>query len=261
MSVTARVFLIAAIASTAANAQTGQKILAVVNGASITESRVTEQYEQLSADDTKGREADVKIQLLDRVIDQELVAQEAIRLNIETDPDYQKQLRLVKLQLQANAVVARKVSDALTDTALRQHYNSTKQNLAFPAVKAKHILVPTEAEARQIIKIVSPPTFSDLAKTRSKGPSADQGGELGWFRKEAMIPEFAEIAFSIPVGTIATKPIKTQFGWHVLYVEERNLKYIPPFKDVEPQIRQEMAAGVVATYLQDLRKKANIIMK
>lgn len=260
-----RLFGLLALASTTAlltgcgdDDQGSGATLATVNGAPIKESRVDEQLKQIPADLLQGREADVRRQILDRVIDQELVAQEAKKMKIERDPDYRKQLDMVKLQLKANAVIARKVSETITPDAVRQRYEQVKAQLAFPAVKAKHILVPTEQEARDIIKIATPANFSELAKTRSKGPSAEQGGDLGWFRREAMIPEFAQVAFSTPVGTVAQTPVKTQFGWHVVLVEDRNDKYVPPLEQVEPQIRQELAQQVVQNYLSNLRKGATI---
>lgn len=254
--------LLALALSVPAHAQSPSTVLATVNGVPVRQSRVDDQMAQISEDLLKGREQEVQKQLLDRVIDQEIVAQEATRLKIEDDPDYQKQLELVKLQLQANAVVARYVKDSLTDYALRQRYAAAKEQLAFPAVKAKHILVPTEAEAeaREILKVVTFQNFSTMAKTRSKGPSADQGGDLGWFRKEAMVPEFAEVAFSSPIGKVASKPIKTQFGWHVLLIEDRTDKYVPPFEQVEPQLREEIAKEVVQTYLQTLRQRATVVI-
>lgn len=256
--------LLAVVSTTALLAGCGNgdggsgKTLATVNGSAIKESRVNEQLAQIPADLLKGREAEVRRQLLDRVIDQELVAQEAKRLKIENDAEYKKQLGLVKLQLQANAVVARKVSETITQDTLKQKYEQVKNQLAFPAVKAKHILVPTEQEALDIIKIATPANFSELAKTRSKGPSAEQGGDLGWFRREAMIPEFAQVAFSTPVGQVASTPVKTQFGWHVVLVEDRKEKYVPPLDQVEPQLRQELAQQVVQGYLGSLRKGATI---
>jgi peptidyl-prolyl cis-trans isomerase C len=232
--------------------------LATVNGAAVKESRVTEQMAQIPQELLAGREADIKRQILDRVIDQELVAQEAKKLNVTADADYQQRLKLATLQLQADAVMARKVSETLTPQAIQAAYEARRAQLAFPAVKAKHILVPTEAEALDILKIATPQNFSELAKQKSKGPSANDGGDLGWFRREAMIPEFAQVAFSTPVGSVAQKPVKTQFGWHVVLVEGRNDQYVPPLAQVEQQLRQELAQTVVQGYLAELRKTATI---
>jgi len=237
--------------------QTGET-LATVNGVAVKESRVADQMAQIPAALMQGREADVKRQILDRVIDQELVAQEAKRLKITSDAEYKKQLALVENQLQANFVIAKKVSDTLTTETLKKAYEASKANNTFPAVKASHILVPTESEANALLAQVTPQNFAEMAKKFSKGPSAPQGGELGWFRREAMIPEFASVAFNTPVGTVAKTPVKTQFGWHVILVEDRNDKYTPPFEQMEQQLKQEMSQQVVQGYLGDLRKGATI---
>lgn len=236
-----------------------EKVLATVNGKPVGANRVLHEYAQIPADLVKGKEDSVMKQLLDRIIDQVLVEQEARRLNAESDPGYQEKLRIAKLQLLANTVVEKKISEILTDNVLRTYYEANKKSFSYPAIKAKHILVPTQSEALDIIKIISPPIFSDLAKTRSKGPSAEQGGDLGWFKPEAMIPEFAEVARTVPIGTVAPSPIKTAFGWHVLYIEERKADYVPPFDEVKSKIRETLAKDIPNTYLRDLRKNSTII--
>jgi len=232
--------------------------LATVNGAAVKESRIAEQLAQIPQNLLQGREAEIRKQLLDRVIDQELVAQEAKKLDIEKDADYQKRLKMMTLQLQADAVMARKISETVTDAAVQGAYEARKPQLAFPAVKAKHILVASEAEANALIAVATPQNFSQLAMEKSTGPSAKEGGDLGWFRREAMIPAFASVAFSTPVGTVAKTPVKTQFGYHVILVEDRNDKYVPPMDQVAPQLREELAQSVVQGYLGDLRKAATI---
>ncbi len=254
-------FVCCAVMALTSTAYAQNRTVATVNGEAVLESRVTEQYDQIPADLAKGKEAEIKRQLLDRVIDQVLVEQEAQRLRIEDTEEYQKTLAQVKLQLKANAVVERYVKDSTTDFALRQRYAANKNGYAFSAIKAKHILVPTEQEARDIMKIVNPRNFAEVAKKRSKGPSAEHGGDLGWFRKEAMIEAFSNEAFRTPVGTISLNPIKTDFGWHVVLVEERNDKFIPPFEQMEAQLRQELASEITASYLGTLREKANVVYR
>jgi peptidyl-prolyl cis-trans isomerase C len=232
--------------------------LATVNGSPIKESRLNEQLAQIPAEMMKGHEAEVKRQLLDRLVEQELISQESKRMKVEGSADYQRQLHMLTQQLKANFVVAMKVSETLTPQTLQQAYDAKKAQLAFPAVKAKHILVPTKEEADNIIKIANASNFSELAKKYSKGPSAGQGGDLGWFRREAMIPEFASVAFSTPVGSVAETPVKTQFGWHVILVEDRSDRYTPPLEQIEPQLRQELGQQVVQGYLTDLRKNATV---
>jgi peptidyl-prolyl cis-trans isomerase C len=232
--------------------------LATVNGEAIKSSRMDEQLAQIPAQIQAGREAEVKQVLLERLIDQALVAQEFEKLNLDKNTEYQKQLEAVTLQLQANVVMAEHVSNTLTTARLQQEYDANRDKLAFPAVKAKHILVPTEADARAILAIATPANFSQLAIEKSQGPSAKEGGDLGWFRREQMIPEFAQLAFSTQPGTIASQPVKTQFGWHVILVEERNDRYLPPLEQVSNELRQGLAQQVIQSYLKDLRNAAKI---
>ena len=234
------------------------KTLATVNGQDIRESLVNDQLKQIPANLLQGREANVRQQVLEGIIQQALLKQEAKKENITGQEAYKTQLAAIEAQLQANLLLSQKVSETVTTDKLRQAYEANKAKLAFPAVKAKHVLVPAEAQARDLIKIATPANFSELAKQYSKGPSAESGGELGWFRREAMIPEFAALAFSTPVGTVATTPVKTQFGWHVILVEDRNEQYVPPFEQVEPQLRQELSQSAAQQFLQDLRKKATV---
>lgn len=234
------------------------KVLATVNGDKIYESAVNAQLGQIPADLLQTRGTEIRRQVLDRLIEQKLLEQEAVRMDIESDPEFKKQLGLLTQQLEAQAVVARKVSETITPAKLAEVYEATKQTRAFPAVRARHILVKTKAEAETLIGIATPANFAELAKTRSEGPSKDNGGELGWFRREAMIPEFANVAFATPVNTVAKTPVQTQFGWHVILVEERNDAYVPPLEQVEGALRQELGQTVVQGYLTDLRKNATV---
>ncbi len=258
IALTGGVALAAMLAACGGEQQSTGATLATVNGMAVKESRITEQLAQIPQTLLQGREAEIRKQLLDRVIDQELVAQEAKRLNVEKDADYQQRLKMLTLQLQADAVMARKISESVTDASIQTAYEARRAQLAFPAVKAKHILVASEAAANAIIAIVTPQNFSELARERSTSPNSSDGGELGWFRREAMIPAFARVAFSTPVGTVAPTPVKTEFGYHVILVEDRNDAYVPPLEQVAGQLREELAQTVVQGYLADLRRAATI---
>jgi len=232
--------------------------VATVNGVAIKESKVDAQLKPIPPQLLQGHEAEARRQIIDQLVDQELIRQEAQKEHVTSDDTYKKQLEAVMQQLQANTLLANVVKEKVTEPVLQKVYEVNKAKLAFPAVKARHILVPTEEQAENILKIATPQNFADLAEKYSKGPTAKNGGELGWFRREAMIPEFANVAFNTPVGSVAKSPVKTQFGWHVILVEDRNDHYVPPFKDVEGQLRQEMTQNVVQGYLADLRKNATI---
>ena len=234
------------------------KVVATVNGTAIRESQVDSQLSQLPPQLVQGREAEVRRQLVDRLIDQQIIDQEAAKQKISGEDGYKKQLEALTQQLTANYLMQKKIDATLTPTILQQAYEATKAQRAFPAVRARHILVATEAEANQLITVATPANFAQLASSKSIGPSKDNGGELGWFRREAMVPEFASVAFSTPVGTVARTPVKTQFGWHVILVEDKNDKYVPPFEQVADGIKQELAQQVAQGYMADLKKNATI---
>ena len=252
--------LIAALGLAACNnkdAGTGATV-ATVNGQAIKESQVTAQLAQIPANVLQGHEAEARKQIIDAIIQQDLLAQAADKAKVSSNQTYKDQLAASEKQLAVNELLAQKVSETITPAALQQAYDATKNQLAFPAVKAKHILVPTEQQALDIIKIASPANFDQMAKQYSKGPSAENGGELGWFRREAMIPEFATVAFNTPVNTVAKQPVKTQFGWHVILVEDRQQSYVPPLDQVSQQLKNQLAQTVVQGYMQDLRKNAKV---
>jgi peptidyl-prolyl cis-trans isomerase C len=258
--------LLAAVALSALLAACGDEkgtgnVVATVNGEAIYESQINEQLSQIPANLLEGREADIRRQITENLVQKTLLSQEAEKLNVEKDPSFTAVLNNAREQLEANFVIQNKVNAALTDETLRNVYETQKDRLAFPAVKAKHILVSTEAEAQNLIRIANPDNFSDLARQSSTGPSKDQGGDLGWFRREAMIPEFASVAFSTPKGTVAQQPVKTQFGWHVILVEDRNDAYVPPFEAVAEQLRQQLAQEVVQGSLQEMRAAAKVEYK
>jgi len=232
--------------------------LATVNGVAVKESRVSDQLGQIPPQLLQGRETEVKRQILDRVIDQELMLQEAKRLRVESTDEYRKQLKAVEGQLKINAVLAHIVKEKVTPESVKQVYEANKASFTFPAVKARHILVQSEAQARDILKVATPQNFSELAQKYGQGPSAQNGGDLGWIRRETMIPEFANVAFNTPAGQVASAPVRTQFGWHVVLVEQRNDRYVPPVEQLEPQIRQELAQKAVADTMAEMRKTATI---
>lgn len=233
-------------------------VLATVNGTKVYAGQVDKQMATLPANLVQGREADVRRQLTERLIEQQLIEQAVVASKVESEQAFKDQLEAARKQLAANMMVQKKINEILTPAILQQQYEATKAQRAFPAVRARHVLVATEAEARNIITIATPANFEQLAREKSIGPSKDNGGELGWFRREAMVPEFASVAFATPVGSIARTPVKTQFGWHVVMVEDKNDAYLPPFEQVAEQIKQELSQQVVQGYLADLRKGATI---
>jgi peptidyl-prolyl cis-trans isomerase C len=138
-------------------------------------------------------------------------------------------------------------------------YNEAiKQTPNEQEVRARHILVATEGEAKDIeAQLKSGADFATLAKQKSKDPGAAEGGELGYFTKDQMVPEFAEAAFKLDKGQISD-PVKTQFGWHVIEVEDKRIKPTPTYDEVKGQLENYVARRAQAELVDNLRKSATI---
>jgi peptidyl-prolyl cis-trans isomerase C len=127
-------------------------------------------------------------------------------------------------------------------------------------VKARHILLDNEEKALQIIKnLQDGEEFSKLASEHSTGPSAASGGDLGWFGEGQMVPEFSKAAFALNPGDIVTQPVKTQFGWHVIMVEDRKIAAPPSFEESKEQLASDMSQTLLKQMIEELRAKAKII--
>jgi peptidyl-prolyl cis-trans isomerase C len=148
---------------------------------------------------------------------------------------------------------------AVTDAAMRKIYDEAgKQMAGEKEVRARHILVPTEDEAKAVVEELKKGTdFAELAKQKSKDSSAAQGGDLDYFTEDQMVPEFAGAAFKLEKGQVSA-PVKTQFGWHVIKVEDKRDRQIPPFDKVKDQIESYLVRRTQAELVAKLRQGAKV---
>jgi peptidyl-prolyl cis-trans isomerase C len=198
--------------------------------------------------------------LLDRVIDFRLLANEAEQQNVADDPAVEAALARARADVLRDALVQQKIREETTTEKLHERYDELKQSDDFKQeeVHARHILTNSEEEAKGVIEeLQAGADFAALAEERSIGPSAPSGGDLGFFRREQMVPEFAEAAFALQPGEFTTEPVKTQFGWHVITVLDRRTAE-PTFEESEPQLRQDLAREIVTALVADLREDAEI---
>jgi len=153
--------------------------------------------------------------------------------------------------------------DAISEADIKARYE--KEVAAQPPeeeVKARHILVKTKEEAEDIIKQLDKGAdFAKLAKEKSTGPSADKGGELGFFTKDQMVPEFSKAAFALKPGEYTKEPVKTQFGWHVIQVEDKRTTPPPPLDQVADQVKQVLMRERYFDVLKDARKNMKVDVK
>lgn len=194
--------------------------------------------------------------LLDRMIDHEALVIMARRKGLEETKAVQRQIQEATEKILEGAYLGQVASPQVTEQAVRALYNRQFANRpATEEVRARHILVTTEAEAMKVLEdLKNGADFATLARVLSKDPDAAKGGDLGFFRREQVWPGFADVAFSLQPGQIAPKPIHNEFGWHVIKVEERRLVAAPSFSEIHDQLRQQLMTKVVQRAVEQAKQ-------
>ena len=235
--------------------------VATVNGVPITAMRVDgfvkQGLGQGRPDTPEARKA-----IIDGLAMQMVAAEAALQKGLDKTPEVQDQLDGVRQSVLANAYVQDFVkTNPVTDEALRAEYDRIKASVSGTEYKARHILVEKEAEARDIIARLKkdPGAFAKIAADKSKDPgSKTRGGDLGWFDAQRMVPEFGEALRKLEKGQITTEPVKTQFGYHVIALDDTRPIEPPPFDAVKPQLSQQVQQQALKKQLDDLKAKAKI---
>jgi peptidyl-prolyl cis-trans isomerase C len=240
-------------------APTGATVLATVNGKQITDEDV-----KIAADDLRGSipsQLEGKARdayLLDFLIDGALVAQKALAEKADQTPEFAKRLAYQREKLLMEGVLEQVAKTAATDAAIKAAYDeAAKAQKPQTEIHARHILVGTEEEAKAALKrLMGGEEFADIAKSVSKDPGAE-GGDLGWFTKDRMVPEFAEAAFKLDVGQVSD-PVKTPFGWHIIEVLDKREKTFPALDQVKDQVSRYVVQKAQSAMVAELRKNAKI---
>jgi peptidyl-prolyl cis-trans isomerase C len=199
--------------------------------------------------------------VLNNMIAEVLLSQAGRKAKLADDPLVKKRLAQVQDQLIAEAYVEQLVGKSATEQKLHANYDKyVKDAPPREEVSARHILLPTEADAKAVIEeLKKGADFAKLAKEKTTDPAGkSSGGELGYFTKEDMVPEFADAAFKLKKGEYTQTPVKTQFGWHVIKLEDKRPGKAGTYEQVAPEIAQQMTQQIVAAKLQELRAQAKI---
>ena len=198
--------------------------------------------------------------LLDRRIDMLLIGNAASADGLADDGEVEERLDSLRLDIMREVYLERLIDKEVTDERVKARYDTfLAENPAKPEINARHILLENEEEARKVItELDGGADFAELARDRSTGPSSEQGGDLGYFTEDQMVPEFSQAAFALEPGNYSKDPVQTQFGWHVIKVEDRRTPEPPPFEEVEERMKTEVTREVVASRLGDLRGVAEI---
>src|SRR4051794_10301794 len=240
-------------------AQEANPVLAKVNGAEIRQSDVALAEEELGPSLTQMDPASRKENVLAFLIDMKIVAKAAEDKKVENSDEFKKRLAFTRNRLLMDSLLASEGKAATTDDAMKKVYDeASKQIVGEQEVHARHILVETEDEAKAVAdELKKGADFAELAKKKSKDPGASDGGDLGFFTKEQMVPEFSTVAFTLEPGKISD-PVKSQFGWHVIKVEEKRNRKAPDFEQVKGQIETYVTRKAQADYVAKLRETAKV---
>src|SRR6201987_4302489 len=243
----------------AGSARAEDKVLAKVNGSEIRQSDVALAEEELGPSLAQMDPASKKDNVLAFLIDLKIVAKAAEDKKVENSEDFKKRLAFTRNRLLMDSLLATEGKAATTDDAMKKVYEeASKQITGEQEVHARHILVETEDEAKAIAaELKKGADFAELAKKKSKDPGASDGGDLGFFTKDQMVPEFSAVAFSLEPGKISD-PVKTQFGWHIIKVEEKRDRQAPDFEQVKSQIETYVTRKAQADYVAKLRPAAKV---
>lgn len=237
------------------------KVIATVNGEEITEFDLT-LAEQDFADQLRQipllqqRQA-----LVDALIDLKVIKQAAVKAGLGKSAAFEHRLEFLRERALRTEYVTNALAATITDDVLRKRYDQEVATLApDEQVKASHILVQTEEEARALItQLKGGADFAAIAKAKSQDPgTAPSGGDLGFFSKGTMVPEFDAVAFKLEPGQFTETPVKTEFGWHIIKVVDRKKEEVPSFDEVKDEVRQMVLGDTYTSTIEGLRKSAQI---
>ncbi|MEM5342504.1 peptidylprolyl isomerase [Paraburkholderia azotifigens] len=248
--------LLAAFAAAPAFAQN----IAVVNGSPIPKSRADALVAQLVQ---QGQQDSPKLQqaVREELVNREILMQEAIREGIPSKPDVKAQVAVAQQTVVLRALIENYLKkNQPSDAEVKAKYDELVKQIGGKEYHLHHILVDNEQQAKDLIaKIKGGASFEDLAKQFSKDPgSGKNGGDLDWSDPKAYVPEFATAAEKLQKGQMTDEPVHTQFGWHIIRVDDVRQTPPPPFEQVKAQIAQQMQQEKLQAFEEDLRSKAKV---
>lgn len=230
--------------------------------AKVGERTITEQQLMIAEEEFAGELAQIPPQqkrgvLVDALVNMELLAQAARAAGLDKGPAFESRLEFLTLQALRNAYVEENVVNSVTPEELQKAYQDVVVGQFKPEeqVRARHILVETKEAAQKVIAdLKGGADFIELAK-QSKDPSGQNGGDLGYFGRGQMVPPFEQAAFALQPGATTEQPVESQFGWHVIRVEEKRMSEPPAMAEVEAQLRQYVLRQKFEAVMADLRSK------
>ncbi len=234
--------------------------VAIVNGKAVPLSRVEALAQQLAA---SGRPVDdaMREQLKEEVILREIFMQEAQKRGVAASPEFKQQMELARQTILIRAMFADwQKKNPVTDADIKAEYDKFASANAGKEYRARHILVEKEDEAKAIIAAIKGGAkFEEQAKQKSKDPgSGANGGDLDWASAASYVAEFSEAMVKLDKGQMTDAPVKSQFGWHVIRVDDIRQAQLPKLEEIKPQIAQQLQQQKMAEFQKNLREKAKV---
>ncbi len=249
------------IAAPVPNAFSQERILvAKLNGEDIYLDEVLRLVEKLPEEIRQQPLETYFDRLIDDIVDSRLAAAAGNEAGLTNDERVIEQMSIAAQRVLAEAWINSELRKSITDEAVQQAYDIfVADEQSRHEVRARHILVKEKAEAEAVIaELQGGADFAELAKKRSSGPSGPNGGDLGYFPRGAMVPAFENAAFALEAGSFTQTPVQTQFGWHIILVEEKRIAEAPTIEELAPQLRQNLISQNLGRLLDSLRTNARI---
>lgn len=244
-------------AETSASGQV--EVVATVNGEPITREELDE-YRNARPDAARMQDTQA---LLDELVTQKAIYQDALRQNLDKDPVVIRELAQLRTRVLASAAVRKAINDnPITDEALSAEYDKLKERMVAPEYKASHILVKEEEQAKKLIEQLNQGAdFAKLAQEHSTDSSGKDGGDLGWFNPQQMVPPFSLAVSQLEKGAYTKEPVQTQFGWHIIKLEDSRQSEPPALEEIKGQLEQMLKQRQVSEYIQKVKDAADVSIK
>lgn len=240
--------------------ETKENVIARVNGVEVTDRELAlaevdllEQFSKAPADQRRAM-------ILNALLDIKALAMAAEEAGLADDANFKAQMAFNRARALHNNYFQSNALNSITEDEMKARYEIEVKGIEpQPEIRARHILVKTEEEAKAIVvELDGGADFVELAKTKSTGPSGPQGGDLGYFGRGQMVPEFEVAAFGLKKGTYTKEPVKSQFGFHIIFKEDERDSQPPSYEDVKGQVRQALAREKYFKLTQDARSKFKV---
>ena len=245
------------------NSVAADKAVATVNGKNIGQNVYEHYLNQANSRPNTPKGSVTREKIINELVNRELLYQAAVKDKIDKDKDVKFQLEQLRINTMIQGLLAKIAKkNPVSDKDMKAEYDKRIGGANLAEYKARHILLKTEEEAKTVIaELDSGSKFNELAKKKSTGPSAKDGGDLGWFNPGQMVPPFSQAVSQMKKGDYTKTPVKTQFGWHVIKLEDTRKPEPPKFADIKDKIGVIMQNQRIQEYIEDLRKSAKVEIK